>query len=233
MRKLTTVLDFETNGFQGSEVLSMSLRHSNGEKITRYYYPIEAYNEKAIAINGLTRERVTELRGDAPYPHYFHHDREVASMFFETETLVAHNIAFDYSFLPIDVQAMDMKLFCTMKSNAKYFEKNPNLKECAAFYGISFDENELHGSDYDTMLCEQIYTRMKEEDKTPNEDFLTKVYAARNAWGEKIHPFGQLKGLSVEAMSLSDMKLFLEKYRCEAAHEMFIEVKEKFQAWCL
>lgn len=227
-RSLTTILDFETNGFQGSDILSMGLRHSNGEIINRYYYPQGEYNEEAIKINGLTEEKITELRGDAPYSLHFCNDTEVPDMFLATDTLVAHNIAFDYSFLPWRVKAMPLKLFCTMKANTKYFEKNPKLKEACEHYGIELEEDLLHGAAYDAKLCHAIYDAMKEEDKAPNKDFLTKVYAGYNGWGDMVHPFGSLKGMSVNDMNLADLNYFLSKYHSSDEHEMFDEVQERF-----
>lgn len=230
MRDKITFIDFETNGFGGSDVLSMSLIHSTGEAITRYYYPKEPYNESAIKINGLTKEVVTELRGACEYAPYFCDDLDIAPMFFETDTLVAHNIAFDFTFLPHIVKLMPLKLFCTMKSNAKYFDKNPKLMEACEHYDISVEEDQLHGSAYDTLLCEAIYQAMRAEDKMPNNDYLTKVYAARNWIGEKIHPFGSLKGLSASDMDEAQMESFLEKYQSAEAHEMFDEVMVYFNA---
>ena len=58
LRTTTAVLDFETNGFFGSSVLSISVRKDNGETFSRYYFPIEAYNEKA-----------KELFGEFDYPN--------------------------------------------------------------------------------------------------------------------------------------------------------------------
>ena len=65
MRTTTAILDFETNGFFGSSVLSISLRKDNGECVSKYYYPVEEYNERAISVNGLTEEVIKEKRGNA------------------------------------------------------------------------------------------------------------------------------------------------------------------------
>lgn len=224
-RNLVTFLDFETNGFQGSDVLSIGLRHSNGEVFNRFYFPQGEYKESAIAINGLTKERVTELRSDATYPRHFKDDEEVVALFEQTDILVAHNIEFDYSFLPEKVKAMPLKLFCTMKGNTKYFAKNPKLIEAAKFYEIEVKEDDLHGAAYDVILCQSIYEAMDEKDKPIQKDCLTKVYAARNAKGEKIHPFGSLKGLTAYEMTLEQTRYFLAKYDTPDKHEMFNDVK--------
>jgi len=230
-----TVIDFETNGFQGSDVLSFSWAHDEGDigfsVQSRYYYPRGEYNEKAIAVNGLTEERITELRGDADYPRYYDEDDEfIASVLEYTDVIVAHNIAFDYSFLPREVIPKNCQVFCTMKANTKYFDKNPKLKEVAEYYGIGVDEENLHGSAYDVELCLAIYNAMKEEDKTPNDDFLTKVYAARNEYGNKIHPFGKWKGFSWSSFTEKDCEEFLKKYTGPHMHEMYEDVFEWHEA---
>lgn len=157
-------LDFETNGFKGSSVLSMSLR-VDGDIINRYYYPREEYNKYAIEVNGLNEEKITKLRADVAYAKYFTDDLEVIDMFKDIEVLVAHNIDFDFSFLPDAIKSQDMKIFCTMKSNAYKFGKNTSLSDTARYYGIAVEEENLHNSDYDTYLCEKIFNAMDEKDK--------------------------------------------------------------------
>lgn len=233
-----TVIDFETNGFQGSEVLSFSYAHDlvdmHSEVQSRYYYPRGEYNEKAIAVNGLTQEKIRELRGDADYPRHYDEDVQfIMSVFAHTDVIVAHNIAFDYSFLPA-LPDPQCQVFCTMKANTKYFDKNPKLKEAAEYYGIEVSEENLHGSAYDVELCLAIYNAMKEEDKTPSDDFLTKVYAARNEYGNKIHPFGKWKGFTWSSFTEKDCEEFLEKYNGPHTHEMYEDVfswNENLIAW--
>lgn len=234
-----TVIDFETNGFQGSEVLSFSYAHQDDDgtstpKESRYYYAHGEYNEKAIAVNGLTEERIRWLRGDADYPRHYDEDVEfIRSVFAHTDVIVAHNIAFDHSFLPA-LPDPQCQVFCTMKANTKYFDKNPKLKEAAEYYGIEVAEENLHGSAYDVELCLAIYNAMKEEDKTPSDDFLSKVYAARDEYGNKIHPFGKWKGFSYAGFTEKDCEEFLEKYNGPHTHEMYEDVfswNENLIAW--
>lgn len=228
-----TVIDFETNGFQGSEVLSFSYAHHDNDwtptfNESRYYYPRGEYNEKAIAVNGLTEEKITKLRGDADYPRHYDEDVEfIASVLERTDVIVAHNIAFDYSFLPHEVIPKNCQVFCTMKANTKYFDKNPKLKEAAEYYGIEVAEESLHGSAYDVELCLAIYNAMKEEDKEPNDDFLSKVYAARDEYGNMIHPFGKWKGWCVGVFSEKDCEEFLGKYNGSHTHEMYDAIANK------
>lgn len=222
LQTTTAVIDFETNGFFGSSVLSISIRKDNGESINRYYYPLEDYNERAISVNGLTKEKITELRAGATYPKNFVQDTEIVEFFKDVKTLVAHNIEFDYSFLPEAVKEMDLEIYCTMKSQTHRFEKNMSLADTAADYGINFDESLAHGSDYDTLICERIYNSI--ENKIFTRDYLTKVYAGRNAAGEMIIPFGSLKGKTARELTAEERVSFLEKFT-EETHEMYNEVR--------
>lgn len=221
MRTTTAILDFETNGFFGSSVLSISLRKDNGETISRYYYPIEAYNERAISVNGLTEEVITAKRAGATYPMYFVEDTEIVSFFEDVKVLVAHNIEFDYSFLPEAVKAMNLEIFCTMKSQTHKFHKNMSLKDSAIYFGIEFNEELAHGSDYDTLICEAIYNKI--EDKIFTREYLTKVFAGRNEDGEMIFPFGSLAGKTVQDLTEEERATFLSKYTADT-HEMYHEV---------
>lgn len=218
LRTTTAVLDFETNGFFGSSVLSISVRKSNGETFSRYYFPVEAYNEKAIAVNGLTQEVITEKRNGAEYPLYFSEDTEIVSLFEDVKVLVAHNVEFDYSFLPSLVKEMDMEIFCTMKSQTHKFYKNMSLKDTAEFFGIEFNTELAHGSDYDTLICEMIYNKI--EDKVFTRDYLRKVFAGRNTQGEMIFPFGSLAGKTAAELTQEERETFLSKFN-SSTHEMY------------
>lgn len=221
MRTTTAILDFETNGLFGSSVLSISLRKDNGECVSRYYYPVEAYNERAISVNGLTEEVIKEKRGNATYPLYFYQDTEITNLFNDVKTLVAHNVEFDYSFLPLSVKEIDLQIFCTMKSQTHKFHKNMSLKDTAIYFGIEFNEELAHGSDYDTLICQEIYNKI--EDKIFTRDYLTKVFAGRNEDNEMIFPFGSLAGKTAQDLTEEERTGFLAKYTADT-HEMYHEV---------
>ena len=222
LQTTTAVIDFETNGFFGSSVLSISIRKSNGQNINRYYYPLEDYNERAISVNGLTKEVITEKRAGATYPKHFNQDSEIVEFFKDVKTLVAHNIEFDYSFLPEAVKEMDLEIYCTMKSQTYRFEKNMSLKDTAKDFGIDFDESLAHGSDYDTLICERIYNSI--ENKVFTRDYLTKVFAGRNSNGEMIIPFGSLKGKTAAELTAEEKVSFLGKFTSDT-HEMYNQVR--------
>ena len=169
-------IDFETNGFKGSSVLSVAVIREDGETFNRYYYPTEDFNPDAIRVNGLTKEKITELRAGANYAKHFIDDLDFVKFMVPVDRLVAHNIAFDYSFLPNTVKKHINGVFCTMKANAKYFENGrwPKLAACAKLYGSEIIKEALHGASYDVQLCKEIYDNMKPEDIEFHFEWLTK-----------------------------------------------------------
>jgi len=220
MKKIA-FLDFETNGFQGSEVLSMSLRFNYGTEVNRFYFPKDSYNEQAISINGLTKEKITQLRANADYANHFIDDKDIIAIFQEIDMLVAHNTEFDYSFLPQEIKDMNFEIMDTMKANTKYFQKNPKLGEASEFYGIELIFDNLHGSAYDAEICEKIYNAMSEADKQPSRLYLTKVFAGRDENGDLVMPFGSQKGITAKKMTEDDARNFFKKYDSSLKHEMY------------
>ena len=181
LNKNIIFFDVETNGFQGSSVLSMSAIKVNynsentGEErnkwkkvseFNRFYFRNEGeeLNEGAINVNGLTDENISILRKDRNYSKYFEEDYDFEDFCDGVKHFVAHNISFDSQFLNIPY----MRKFCTMNENVnnvkiegKYGKyKWPKLNETAKYYGIEVDELSTHRSDYDTYLCKEIFVKM-------------------------------------------------------------------------
>ena len=228
--KTTVFLDFETNGFQGSDVLSVAAIKDNGEEFVRHYFPEGEYNESAIAVNGLNEEKITELRGDADYAEHFKDDKEFVEFMKDADVVVAHNVAFDYSFLPEEVKAQGLEVVDTMKANNDIVEgKMPKLSEAAEHYGVEFKEEELHGAYADAKLAKEIYEAMPEERKIPNDEYLTKEFAARNEEGEMVFPYGSLRGLTAGEMNEEQVEKFFSRFDSEEKHEMFGAVVERAQ----
>ena len=172
------IFDTETSGLdpKGNDILSISwiLADANFNAIkseTRYLdWPEDErrVSKDAIAVNGLTRERLAKLgvsdRKDAM--EEFIGDLECAVM------LIAHNIDFDYSFvketalrygLPTD--ALDaLYRFCTMKEltdicrieryDGSY--KRPKLSEASAKLKVPTDDIDWHTSASDTEIVRRI-----------------------------------------------------------------------------
>jgi len=169
------IFDTETNGFANCSVLSLSFIISqNGEILdeqTRYYFSKEKYNYHATKVHGLTEKVIKKNRDMCEYPLYFTDDKDWLINImdqFKVKHLVAHNINFDKKFLPQEIidQITDNKIlpFCTMTENTtnvgikkanKY--KYPKLSEACQAYGIDFDDEEAHSSDYDTQKAYEFF----------------------------------------------------------------------------
>lgn len=175
MKKKIIFFDTETNGFSPKDsVLSISafkfdinmdtFELSNLEELNRYYYPVEYYNERAISVNGLTKEKVDYLRRGNLYPRHFKDDSTVSEFFYGVEHYVAHNMSFDSKFMSMELKTR----LCTMKSNLSEVKatfssgklKWPTLTETAIHYGIEIQEERLHESDYDVELTIEVFRRM-------------------------------------------------------------------------
>lgn len=180
------IFDLETNGLSDNHsVLSCSAikydihpttyELNELSRFNRYYYPVEQFDPVAISVNGLTKEVITEKRGTAIYPEHFHMDSDFEVFCSDTKRFAAHNISFDSRFVPFIAK---QKKFCTMMTNtdivAVYFMKKkrdwkwPKLSETAAYYGIPFNESDLHGSMADTEITSKIFMEMLERARVGN-----------------------------------------------------------------
>jgi len=173
------VFDVETNGLKAEScsILSCSaIRYTYDDafkfkeeaRFNRYYFPHENFHKTATDINGLTRLKVKELRGDCDYAKFFNEDEDFGIFCQDSHLLVAHNISFDASFIPFIRRGKSE--FCTMKNNtdivrSKWMpDKNewkwPTLKETATFYNITASSKNLHNSMYDTEITALIFIEM-------------------------------------------------------------------------
>ena len=177
------IFDFETNGFKGSDAISISFIIAKGDKIlyeqSRYYFPQGDWNAGAQRIHHLDYDKVDKFREGHNYPRYFKDDFPWLIdivLKYSVTNFVAHNISFDLDFLPLEIQK-NIKSgryfkFCTMKENAEFVGiindkgnfKNPKLSETCDKYGISFDESEAHDSKYDTEKAFAVYRKTKENE---------------------------------------------------------------------
>lgn len=185
MKRDIVIFDVETNGLKGSSVLSISalrlqidLESNKWEKIgeyNRFYFrrPGEEINYGAVDVNGLTDEVIEEKRKNTDYPLHFFEDIDSFREFsFGVKHFVAHNIKFDESFIPFELE----KKFDTMMENIdvvkagwnpKYNKyKWPKLVECAHYYEVPFDDENFHESLYDVYITGRILYRMSKHQKT-------------------------------------------------------------------
>lgn len=182
--KITLIFfDTETNGMSSNNsVLSITAMKAQIDKetfeievleeFTRYYFAVEPYNQGAISVNGLTYNKVMELRREnkSNYANYFKDDTEDLDKFFgDAKHFIAHNIDFDSRFIK---RSLDYK-FCTMKLNTskvgiynpyKGNFKWPKLLETAKHYGINIQEEKLHMSSYDVELTVEVFKKMLEDE---------------------------------------------------------------------
>ncbi len=179
MKKNIVFFDVETNGKVGSSVLSISaikvsydMNNDVWEKVSeydRYYFRNdgEAIDFGAININGLTDEVITGKRENISYARTFNEDIESFYTYVsDTKHFVAHNIKFDRSFVPFPLENQ----FDTMMMNIEIVQaginptygtyKWPKLMECAKFYNIPIDENQLHESLYDVLVTFRVFYKM-------------------------------------------------------------------------
>ena len=177
--------DTETNGLKAyHSVLSISaIKFSlfiEGEKINgnimeryeRFYFrkPGEALGEEAIGVNGLTDEVLRERRKGVEYPENFCDDIESFRLFCsDTRHFVGHNIYYDKQYINFWLP----NVFCTMRENTAIIGlrrangrlKYPSLGETARFYGIETDNDQLHGSMYDSYVTYQVFGKMLGNEK--------------------------------------------------------------------
>jgi len=162
--------DVETNGLQGTSVLSFSayvvdidpdtLQSKIIEKINRFYFPIEPWDMEASKIHGLTKEVVTQKRYGVPYPIHFVNDPYILDLVKSRGFFVAHNIRYDESFLPIPLpesRKFDTMDYCesltALPTTSEYKTyKSPKLLECIAHFNIPVDKSQLHEAIYDVEM---------------------------------------------------------------------------------
>lgn len=173
--KISFIFDTETNGLHNCSVLSISFIILQYDRVikeeTRYYFAKESCDKKAIKVNGLTKEVIKSKRNGCGYSLYFEDDYDwlVKTMKkYRVNNIVAHNTNFDIKFLPREIKDKidnnTYSTFCTMINNSKFVGikkgngyKYPSLSEACKAYGIKFDDNQAHSSDYDTLKACELF----------------------------------------------------------------------------
>ncbi len=179
MNKNIIFFDVETNGKIGSSVLSISAIKVNYNFDTDKWIKISEYDRfyfrnegepidfGAINVHGLTDEMITEKRQGVNYPATFKEDMDNFFLYCQdTSHFVAHNIRFDRSFISFPLKNQ----FDTMMENVDIVKaginenygtyKWPKLIECAKFYNVPMEEEQLHESLYDVLITFRIFYKM-------------------------------------------------------------------------
>ncbi len=153
------VIDFETNGFYGSSVLSVAAikiavnwdlrKVERHDTFVRHYYPIEKWNPYAQAVNGLSAMEIEKLRTEADYPIYFRDDPGLASFASGAEFAVAHNAKFDSSFANLPIPWI-----CTMELCGG------KLADAARARGLVVEQSQVHEALYDAEVCLGLFERL-------------------------------------------------------------------------
>lgn len=171
------VFDFETNGFNGTSVLSLSAIKAlikDGEikeidRFDRYYYrtPGEALNPVAISINGLDEKVISKCRDGVNYPeHYVDDVASFVEFCGDIDHFVAHNFSFDRDFMGFEA----LISFCTfLEAKKMNICKYNKLSDLARYYGVEIDDSKLHNSMYDVEVLFDIVKGMFCE---KNENFI-------------------------------------------------------------
>lgn len=170
--------DTETNGVMvTNSVLSVSAIYleldAKNKKIyevdrfNRFYYCEEPETPQAIAVNGLTEDRISELRKGTRYPKLFKDDPAFEEFCKGVSLYMGHNLSFDLKYTPFIREPI---VFDTMHTNTNIVQaswnsyrgewKYPKLLETAKFYGIEVREDRLHESMYDVELTVDIARKM-------------------------------------------------------------------------
>ncbi|MGL5964081.1 MAG: 3'-5' exonuclease [Fusobacteriaceae bacterium] len=177
LKREVIIFDFETNGFNGTSVLSLSAIKAQVlesglkevERFNRFYYrtPGEAENLSALQINNLYTENLDKFRKDVDYPeHYIDDITSFIEFCGDADHFVAHNVSFDKDFVGFET----LISFCTfLEARKMNMGKNYKLSDLAKYYGIHVDEGNLHNSMYDVEILYQIIENMYME---KNENLL-------------------------------------------------------------
>ena len=185
----------ETKGKIGSSVLSISAIKVNYNFEKNEWTKVSEYNRfyfrnegepidfGAVNVHGLTDEVISSRRQGTNYPLTFREDVDAFFLYCQdTNHFVAHNIKFDRSFIPFPLKNQ----FDTMMENIDIVKaginpnygtyKWPKLMECAKFYNVPMNEDQLHESLYDVLITFRVFYKMTKNPfgKPRVEEFLKK-----------------------------------------------------------
>lgn len=168
LKRELIIFDFETNGFNGTSVLSLSaikaqVLEDKLEEIgrfDRFYFrtPGEAENLSALQINNLYTKNIERFREGVDYPeHYIDDIASFVEFCGDADHFVAHNFSFDKDFVGFET----LISFCTfLEARKMNIGKNYKLSDLARYYGIEVEMENLHSSMYDVEILFEILNKM-------------------------------------------------------------------------
>jgi DNA polymerase III subunit epsilon len=167
------VLDTETTGLEsklGHRIIEVGCvelvnRRATGKVFHRYLNPDREIDYGAIAVHGITRERLESS------PRFAAIAEELIAFIAESE-LIIHNADFDVEFLDMELSLLGVPtLPATVRSVCRVLdtlklarERHPgqrnNLDALCKRYGIDNSHRELHGALLDARILADVYLAM-------------------------------------------------------------------------
>lgn len=169
--------DTETTGLIPGRIIQLSYIMDYGEKTVakNFYFAVEYIDPAAVAVHGITVEKLYELSDGHTFSEYAD---EIHEDFLSASLIVAHNVKFDLNFMIAEFKYLDtifryqesfdsMKYFTPimkLKREGKPNYKYPKLAELMEFadiypYDVSrgvkeifgeYPKNVFHAAEFDT-----------------------------------------------------------------------------------
>jgi len=169
--KITIIgADIETTGLEqekGERIIEIAMLKASYDTETQTFKLLGKYAQKfnpdmristkAQEVHGISIDDLTEC------PLWEEKAGEIAKILNYCDLFVAHNVAFDASFivgelLRVGIEPRDIKTFCTMDNGrfATWDGSTPSLRKLCQALDITYDVSKAHGAEYDialTMRC--------------------------------------------------------------------------------
>lgn len=142
--------DTETTGLHPGQICQLSyiLQSQESVKCKNFFFSVDYVDPSAMMVHGFSKQKLFELSNGKKFEHFFD---EINADFISADAVVAHNTAFDFSFMRAEFERMNeifkvnnefcsMKnttaLCCLMRSSGRGY-KYPKLSELCNFLGVS------------------------------------------------------------------------------------------------
>ena len=144
--------DTETTSLYPGQICQLSyvMQRHNMLECKNFFFSVNSVDINAQLVHGFSKEKLEVLSSGKTFSY---HAKEIFNDFSQAKVVVAHNVAFDISFLRAEferlgIQLQDLNTFCTMKKSVslcKIARKNggykyPKLVELCSFLCLRQDE---------------------------------------------------------------------------------------------